>query len=104
MQPNLIPPTPPQSIYAQIRYEVDQYLYNFISPVPGYAFNTYQTIKRIFLYLSNRYENGSYYLGREKLFFNIVLPPVEVATKMLRINPKNINLVQTDAESYSPTY
>ena len=104
MQPNLIPPTPPQSIYAQIRYEVDQYLYNFISPVPGYAFNTYQTIKRVFLYLSNRYENGSFYLGREKLFFNIITPPVEVATKMLSIDPKNIKLIPTNPESYFPTY
>jgi hypothetical protein len=104
MPPFLQPPTPPQSIYAQIRYEVDQYLYNFISPVPGYAFNTYQTIKRIFLYLSNRYENGSFYLGREKLFFNVVTPPVEVATKMLSVDPKNIKLIPTNAESYFPTY
>jgi hypothetical protein len=104
MPPFLQPPTPPQNIYAQIRYEVDQFLYNFISPVPGYAFNTYQTIKRIFLYLSNRYENGSFYLGREKLFFNIVLPPVEVATKMLSVDPKNIKLVPTNPESYFPTY
>ena len=104
MPPFLTPPTPPQNIYAQIRYEVDQFLYNFISPVPGYAFNTYQTIKRIFLYLSNRYENGSFYLGREKLFFNIVLPPVEVATKMLSIDPKNIKLIPTNPEAYFPTY
>ena len=104
MPPFLQPPTPPQNIYAQIRYEVDQFLYNFISPVPGYAFNQYQTIKRIFLYLSNRYENGSYYLGREKLFFNIITPPVEVATKMLSIDTKNIKLIPTNPESYFPTY
>lgn len=104
MPPFLQPPTPPQNIYAQIRYEVDQFLYNFISPVPGYAFNQYQTLKRIFLYLSNRYENGAFFLGREKLFFNIVTPPVEVATKMLSVDPKNIKLIPTDAESYFPTY
>ncbi len=104
MPPNLLPTTPPQTIYAQIRFEVDQFLYNFISPVPGYAFNQYQTIKRIFLYLSNRYENGSFYLGREKLFFNIITPPVEVATKMLSIDPKNIKLIPTKPEAYFPTY
>lgn len=104
MPPFLQPPTPPQNIYAQIRYEVDQFLYNFISPVPGYAFNTYQTIKRIFLYLSNRYENGSFYLGREKLFFNIITPPVEVATKMLSIDPKNIKLIPNKPDSYFSTY
>lgn len=104
MPPFLQPSTPPKDIYAQIRYEVDQFLYNFISPVPGYAFNQYQTLKRIFLYLSNRYENGAFYLGREKLFFNIITPPVEVASKMLSVDPKNIKLVPTNPESYFPTY
>lgn len=104
MPPNLLPPTPPQTIYAQIRYEIDQFLYNFISPVPGYAFNQYQTIKRIFLYLNNKYENGSYYLGREKIFYNIVTPAVEVASKMLNIDTKDIRLLPSDPESYFPTY
>jgi hypothetical protein len=94
----------PQSIFSQIRYETDQFLYNFISPVPGYAFNQYQTLKRIFLYLSNKYENGAFYLGREKLFFNVVNPAVEVATKMLNIDTKDIRLVATNSESHFPTY
>ena len=95
---------PPTTIFAQIRYETDQFLYNFISPVPGYAFNQYLTLKRIFLYLSNRYENGAYYLGREKLFYNVVTPAVEVASKMLNIQTKDIRLIPTQADSYFPTY
>lgn len=107
MPPEKLPDSPlpaPQSIYAQIRHESDQFLYNFISPVPGYAFNQYQTLKRIYLYLSNKFENGAYYLNREKLFYNIVTPAVEVATKMLNIDTKDIRLIPTDAESYFPTY
>jgi len=104
MPPNQNPLPVPQNIFAQIRHESDQFLYNFISPVPGYAFNQYQTLKRIFLYLSNRYENGAYYLNREKLFFNIVTPAVEVATKMLNIDTKDIRLIPTNPESYFPTY
>lgn len=103
-QPNSQPVLPPESIFAQIRYETDQFLYNFISPVPGYAFNQYQTLKRIFLYLSNKYENGSFYLGREKLFFNVVNPAVEVATKMLNIDTKDIRLVPTNPKSQFSTY
>lgn len=99
-----LPMGKPTTIFAQIRYESDQFLYNYISPVPGYAFNQYQTLKRIFLYLSNRYENGSYYLGREKLFYNIVTPAVEVATKMLNIDTKDIRLIPTNDTSYFPTY
>ncbi len=102
--PNSQPFAPPTTIFAQIRYETDQFLYNFISPVPGYAFNQYQTLKRIFLYLSNKYENGAYYLGREKLFFNVVTPAVEVATKMLNIDTKDIRLVANNPDSYFPVY
>ncbi len=105
MNPNQpLPITPPQSIFAQIRFETDQFLYNFISPVPGYSFNQYQTLKRIYLYLNNRYENAAYYLGREKLFFNVVMPPVEVASKMLSVDPKNIKLIPINPTSYFPTY
>lgn len=99
-----LPTGKPQSIFALIRYETDQFLYNYISPVPGYSFNQYQTLKRIFLYLSNRYENAAYYLGREKLFYNIVTPAVEVATKMLNIDTKDIRLIPTNDTSYFPTY
>ena len=104
MPPFLQPPIPPQNIFAQIRYEVDQFLYNFISPVPGYAFNQYRTLKRIFLYLSDRYENGAFYLGREKLFFNIVRPAVEVSTKMLNIDTKDIRLIPLNDKSPFATY
>ncbi len=103
--PDPNPVAPPQNIYAQIRYEADQFLYNFISPVPGYAFNQYQTIKRIFLYLSNKYENGSFYLNREKLFYNIITPAVEVAAKMLNIDTKDIKLIPINSpKNYFPVY
>jgi len=99
-----LPTSQPQSIFATIRFETDQFLYNFISPVPGYAFNQYLTLKRIFLYLSNRYENAALYLNREKLFYNIVTPAVEVASKMLNIDTKDIRLIPTNDSSYFPTY
>ncbi len=102
--PNSQPVTQPQSIFTQIRYESDQFLYNFISPVPGYAFNQYQTLKRILLYLSNRYENGAFFLGREKLFFNVVTPAVEVASKMLNVDTKDIRLQPMNPKSQFSTY
>lgn len=105
MNPNQpLPITMPQSIFAQIRFENDQFLHNFITPIPGYAFNQYLTLKRIYLYLSNRFENGAYYLGREKLFYNIVTPAVEVASKMLNVDTKDIRLIPQDSTSYFPTY
>lgn len=93
------------TIFAQIRRENDYFMYNFISPVPGYSFNQYMTIKRIFLYLNNKFENSEGYLGRAKLFYNIVTPPCEVATKMLNIDTKDIKLIPiNDPKNYFPVY
>lgn len=102
--PNSQPILPPATIFAQIRYETDQFLYNFISPIPGYAFNQYQTLKRVMLYLANKYENGSFYLNREKIFYNVVTPAVEVATKMLNIDTKDIRLLPENPKSQFSTY
>jgi len=92
------------TIYAQIRQERDEFMDNTISPVPGYSFNQYETIKRCHLYRNSKFEDGSQYLGRDKLFFNIVNPPCEVATKMLDVDTKNIRLWPLSPKSYFATY
>lgn len=93
------------TIFAQIRKENQQFLYNYISPVPGWSFNQYQTIKRISLYLQGKYENAEMFLGRDKLFFDIVTPPCEVASKMLNVDTKNIKLIPiNDPKNYYPVY
>ena len=92
------------NIFSQIRKEQYDYMFNFISIVPGYPFNTYWTIKRIHLYLNSRYEDASTYLGRDKIFFNIVLPPCEVAMRMLNIDTKNIRLWPLNPKSQFSTY
>jgi len=92
------------SIFAQIRKENDDFFNASISPVPGYSFNQYSTVKRCHLYHSSKYENADLYLGREKLFFNVVNPPCEVASKMLNVDTKNIRLWPTNPKSYFSTY
>jgi hypothetical protein len=92
------------TIYSQIRKEKDDFMYSQVSIVPGYSFNQYQTIKRIYLYLNSKYEDSSQYLGRDKLFFNIVVPPCEVATKMLNLDTKDIRLLPQNEKSYFSTY
>lgn len=93
-----------QSIFAQIRQESDEFYDNSIEVVPGYVFNQYETIKRIHLYLNSQYEDGSSYLGRDKLFFNVVNSPCEVAMRMLNIDTKNIRLYPSNPKSYFSTY
>jgi hypothetical protein len=92
------------NIFSQIRKEQWDYMFNWIQIVPGYPFNTYWTIKRIHLYLNSRFEDATTFNGREKIFFNIVLPPCEVAMRMLNIDTKNIRLWPLNPESEFSTY
>lgn len=92
------------SIFAQIRLETDDFFNRSISPMPGYSFNQYNTIKRAILYLNSKYEDGTQFLGRDKLFFNVLTPAVEVATKMLNMDTKNIRLWPLNPKSHFSTY
>lgn len=92
------------NIFSQIRQEQQDFMFNYISVVQGYAFNQYHTIKRIALYLSSKYEDGSLYLGREKIFYNVVIPPCEVAMRMLNIDTKQIKLWPINPQSQFSTY
>ena len=94
----------PQNIFATIRKEQQDFMYNWISIVPGYVFNQYMNIKRCHLYLNSKFEDGQFYNGREKIFFNIVLPPCEVAMRMLNVDTKNIRLWPLSPKSYFSTY
>lgn len=92
------------NIFAQIRKEQQDFMFNWISIVPGYPFNQYMTIKKSHLYQNSKYEDTSLYNGKEKMFFNIVIPPCEVATRMLNIDTKNIRLWPMEPKSYFSTY
>lgn len=92
------------NIYSQIRLEQQEFMYNYISVVQGYSFNQYLTIKRIHLYLNSKYENTDLYLGRDKLFFNVVIPPCEVAMRMLNLDTKQIKLLPLNPKSQFSTY
>jgi len=92
------------NIFEQIRQENKNFYDQNISVVPGYSFNQYDTLKRCHLYLNSKFENGGTYLGRELIFYNIVNPPCEVATKMLNVDTKNIRLWAMNPKSYFSTY
>jgi hypothetical protein len=92
------------NIFSQIRQEKTDFLNEFISIVPGYSFNQYETLKRINLYLNSKFEGSSTYLNREKLFFNVVVPACEVATKMLDVDTKDIRLLPQDPKSFFASY
>lgn len=93
-----------QNIFSQIREENNNFFYDYVSIVPGYSFNQYYTLKRINLYLNSKYEDTNLYLNREKLFFNVVVPACEVATKMLDVDTNDIRLLPQDPKSYFSSY
>lgn len=95
------------NIFSTIRQEIYDFLNNYIVIVPGYSFHHYLTLKRINLYLNSKFEDqpdGGIYRGREKLFFNVVVPACEVASKMLNVDTKDIRLLPQEPKSYFSTY
>lgn len=115
-----IPDFSQENIFSQIRSEQRDFMFNWISIVPGYPFNQYYTIKRAHLYLNSKYlGDGGIFTSTsttdmasdlnmtnssDRLFFNICLPPCEVAMRMLNIDTKNIRLWPLNPESEFSSY
>lgn len=93
-----------KNIFADVRKETDDFVNNYIEVVPGYTFSQYQTLKRIHLYSNDRFENGQTYLGRDKIFFNIVNNPTEVAATLLDFDTKNVKAYSRAPQSYDKLF
>lgn len=91
------------NIFAQIRQEQKDFYEQHVIVAEGYSFNQYETLKRVILYLNSKFEDSSLYNGREKLFFNIVNYPCEVAETALNIDTKNIRLLPDQPKSWFST-
>lgn len=82
----------PTDIFQTIRTEWNNFMNNDVEIVPGYYFNQYEMIKLCHLYYNSKFEDNSLYLGREKLFFNIVKYRCIIASKLIDIDSKDIRL------------
>jgi hypothetical protein len=80
------------TIFATIRDEINDFMYNDIEVVDGYSFNQYDTIKRTHLYLNSQFEGSPMFEGREKIFFNIVKFRKEAVARFFDIDTKDIKL------------
>ena len=89
-----------ESIFAQIRAEKSDFINNYIMPSPGWSFSQYELIKRIHLYSNSRFENGQYYLGKEKIFYDIISNPTELAATMLDFDTRHIKAYSNQLNSY----
>lgn len=93
-----------QNIFATIRQEINDYIYNDIEPVDGYTFNQYETIKRIHLYLNSQFEDQSLYNGREKIFYNITTPRRDLVARFLDVDTKDIRVEERNPANEWATY
>lgn len=93
-----------KNIFALVRQETDDFVNNYIEVVPGYSFSQYQTLKRIHLYSNDRFENSQTYLGKDKIFFNIVNNPTELAATLLDFDTKHIKAYSRAPKSYDKLF
>lgn len=94
----------PDNIFATVRREINDFVFNPIEVVPGYVFNQYDTIRRCHLYLNSRFMETTEYQNREKIFFNITKYRRDIAAKFLNIDTKDIRLWATNPKSQWSTF
>lgn len=93
-----------KNIFALVRQETEDFVNNYIEVVPGYSFSQYQTLKRIHLYSNDRFENSQQYLGKDKIFFNIVNNPTELAATLLDFDTKHIKAYSRAPKSFDKLF
>lgn len=100
--------TYPENIFAAIREERNDFLYNHIEIVPGLAFNQYATIKKAHKYYNSHYNSGDYEdiggVSRKKVFYNISKWRADVATKMIDVDVKDFVLLSENYATQWQTY
>jgi hypothetical protein len=93
-----------KNIFALVRQETDDFVNNYIEVVPGYSFSQYQTLKKIHLYSNDRFENSQMYNGKDKIFFNIVNNPTELAATLLDFDTSHIKPYSRAPKSYDKLF
>lgn len=94
--------TPFDKIQGKIKEYEQDITMNF---APSYATTQEEIIKLIDYYWVSRYRDGDKdSLGFLKPFYNIVINPTEVASKMIDVDTKNIKVIAEDGASYYPVW
>ena len=84
------------SLLRVINTEIENYKTKQIQIVPGFYFNQYDALNKIFFYYNSQFTSGAIDIdGDKKYFFNIVRNPCKVFTKAIDFDTKNIRLLTT---------
>jgi hypothetical protein len=93
-------PLTQKNLVSQIKFELDRF--NIPLKInPSFATSQASIINLCDMYFMSKYRDGDTdSLGQHKAFYNISVLPVEVASKTLDIDTKNIRLLGEDSGSY----
>lgn len=88
-----------RNILGIVREEKEQFINGFAEISPGYFFNQHKTIRRIENYYNSRFESGpNDEDGFLKPFYNIVRKPVQVCSKEIDLDTKDILVRSEDGD------
>lgn len=92
-------------VYTKIQNILTEYEEATLDFAPTYAPKQKDIIKLIDFYWVSKYKDGDKdALGFLKPFYNVVINPTEVASKMIDIDTKDIRVIAKDGKSYYPAW
>ena len=95
----------PTNIWNSIKTPRDQYEKDIVKINPSFAPKQKDIIELIDFYWMNRFRDGEFdSTGFKKSFYNVVLNPTEVASKMIDLDTKDVKIVAEDGQSYYPSW
>ncbi len=96
---------PPSPVLRTINQELLDYKSKQIQIVPGFYFNQFSLIEKIFFYYNSKFQTGEVDDdGDKKYFFNIVKNPCKVFSKAIDFDTKNIRLLTAGGGSPLKTW
>lgn len=89
------------SVWGQIDNEISEWEYDHLDINPSFANTQKNIINLIDLYWMSKYRDTDLdSSGYKKAFFNIIMKPVEVASKMIDLDTKDIRIIAENDRSY----
>ena len=93
------------SLWEVINKEKERYAQTLIRINPSFAPNQKDILTLIDHYWMNKFKEGENdSTGFKKAFFNVVVPPSEVAMKLLDLDTKDVQVIAEDGQSYYPAW
>ncbi|MFA5197771.1 MAG: hypothetical protein WC437_05135 [Patescibacteria group bacterium] len=93
------------TIWEKVNTKLADYTNTTVELNPTFAPHQADVISLIDSYWSNKYKDGpSDSSGYKKAFYNVILKPTYVASKMIDLDTKDVRVVAEDGQSYYPAW